>query len=155
MVCPNCGGGGVWQCWVAAMWVVVLGLCCGGAKIMRERERERERMWGERNNTKIMYRKATVTMHIYTVTVTLMHLCTVLHLLMWIFSGQNVWRERERERERESGEDRMWGERNNIKIMYRRVTATVHIYTVTVTLMHLCTILHLLMWVFFWLKCVK
>ena len=42
-----------------------------------------------------------------------------------------------------------------IKIMYRRVTVTMHIYTVTVALVHLCTILHLLMWVFFWSKCVK
>ena len=45
-------------------------------------------MWEERNNTKIMYRRATVTVHIcivYTVTVALMHLCTILHPLMWVF----------------------------------------------------------------------
>ena len=42
-----------------------------------------------------------------------------------------------------------------IKIMYRRATIIVHIYTVTVTLVHLCTILYPLMWVFIWSKCVK
>ena len=42
-----------------------------------------------------------------------------------------------------------------IKIMYRRATVTVHICTVTVAFVHLCTILHPLMWVFFWSKCVK
>ena len=54
-------------------------LCSG------ERESGREKVEEERNNTKIMYRRATVTVHIcivYTVTVTLMHLCTILHPLM-------------------------------------------------------------------------
>ena len=73
-----------WWCWVYV--VVVLGLFCGGAKIMSWRERERDsgedRMWGERNNTKIMYRRVTVTVHIYTVIVALVHLCTILHPLM-------------------------------------------------------------------------
>ena len=45
-------------------------------------------MWEERNNTKIMYRRATITVYIcivYTVTVALMHLYTILHPLMWVF----------------------------------------------------------------------
>ena len=39
---------------------------------------------------KIMYRRATITVHIYTVTVALVHLCTNLHPLMWVFFCQNV-----------------------------------------------------------------
>ena len=42
-------------------------------------------MWGEENNTKIMYRRSTVIVHICTVTVALVHLCTILHPLMWVF----------------------------------------------------------------------
>ena len=42
-----------------------------------------------------------------------------------------------------------------IKIMYRRVIVTMHTCTVTIALVHLCTILHPLMWVFFLSKCVK
>ena len=34
-------------------------------------------------------------------------------------------------------------------------TVTVHIYTVTVAIVHKCTILHPLMWVFFCSNCVK
>ena len=41
------------------------------------------------------------------------------------------------------------------KIMYRRATITVHICTFTVVFVYLCTILHPLMWLFFWSKCVK
>ena len=40
------------------------------------------------------------------------------------------------------------------KTLVCKVTVTVHICKVTVT-MHICTILQALMWVFFWLKCVK
>ena len=40
-----------------------------------------------------------------------------------------------------------------IKIMYRRAIVTVHM--VTVTLVHLCTISHPMIWVFFWSKYVK
>ena len=36
---------------------------------------------------KIMYRRATITVHICTVTVALVHLCTNLHPLMWVFFG--------------------------------------------------------------------
>ena len=39
--------------------------------------------------------------------------------------------------------------------MYTRVTVTMHICSVTIALLHICTILHPLMWVFFWLKYVK
>ena len=42
-----------------------------------------------------------------------------------------------------------------IKILNARTTVTVHICMVTVALVHLCTILHPLMWVFFCSKCVK
>ena len=42
-----------------------------------------------------------------------------------------------------------------IKIMYRRATVTVHICTVTVALVHLCTILYPPMWVFFLVKMCK
>ena len=38
-----------------------------------------------------------------------------------------------------------------IKIMYRRATVTVYIYTVTVAFAYLYTILHPLMWVFFFI----
>ena len=41
------------------------------------------------------------------------------------------------------------------KIIDRRATVTVHIYMVTVVIMHKCIILHPLMWVFFFPKCVK
>ena len=42
-----------------------------------------------------------------------------------------------------------------IKILNARAAITVHICTVIVAIVHLCTILHPLMWVFFWLKCVE
>ena len=77
---------------------------------------------------------------------------TSVHLLYIIFYINNFfmsWRERER------GEERMWGKINNTKILYRRAIITMHICTVTVALVYLYTILHPLMWVFFWSKCVK
>ena len=42
-----------------------------------------------------------------------------------------------------------------IKILHARAIVTVHICTFTIALVHLCTILHLLIWVFFCSKCVK
>ena len=39
----------------------------------------------KKKNTKILNARATVTMHICTVTVALVHLCTILHPLMWVF----------------------------------------------------------------------
>ena len=39
---------------------------------------------------------------------------------------------------------------DNIKIINRRATITVYICTVTVAIVHKCTILHPLIWVFFW-----
>ena len=42
-----------------------------------------------------------------------------------------------------------------IKILNARATVTVHIYMVIVAFVHLYTILHPLMWVFIWSKCVK
>ena len=47
------------------------------------REKKRVR-WREKNG-KILNAKATVTMHICTVTVAFMYLCTILHPLMWFF----------------------------------------------------------------------
>ena len=41
------------------------------------------------------------------------------------------------------------------KIINASATITVHICTVTVAIMHLCTFLHPLMWVFFWVKMCK
>ena len=41
------------------------------------------------------------------------------------------------------------------KIINASATVTVHICTVTVAMVHLCTFLHPLMLVFFWSKCVK
>ena len=41
----------------------------------------------------------------------------------------------------------------NTKIINARVTVTVHICMVIVTIVHLCIILHLLMWIFFGSKC--
>ena len=41
------------------------------------------------------------------------------------------------------------------KILNASATVTVHICMVTVAIMHKCTILHPLMWVFFEPKCVK
>ena len=43
----------------------------------------------------------------------------------------------------------------NTKILDAQPIVTVHICTVTVTLVHLCIILHLMMWIFFCSKCVK
>ena len=48
------------------------------------REKEREKI------IKILNIGATVTVHICMVTVTIVHLCTILHPLIWVFFGQNV-----------------------------------------------------------------
>ena len=84
--------GSVWWCWVAVMWVVVLGSCgwrwgLSIAEIMswREKVSGEQRMWGERNNIKIIYRRATITVHICTVTIALVYLYTILHPLMCVF----------------------------------------------------------------------
>ena len=44
----------------------------------------------EKKNTKILNVNVTVTMHICTVIVTLVHLYTILHPLKWVFFYQNV-----------------------------------------------------------------
>ena len=46
-------------------------------------------MWGEggRKNCKILNTKATVTVHICTVAIALVHKYTLLHPLMWVFFG--------------------------------------------------------------------
>ena len=41
---------------------------------------------------------------------------------------------------------------DNIKIIDGRTIVTVHICTVIVAIVHRCTFLHLLMWVFFWVQ---
>ena len=43
----------------------------------------------------------------------------------------------------------------NIKILNGSATVTVHICTVTVAIVHKCTIMHKLVWVFFSSNCVK
>ena len=43
----------------------------------------------------------------------------------------------------------------NIKILNGSATMTVHIRTVTVAIVHKCTIMHKLVWVFFSSNCVK
>ena len=47
------------------------------------------REWGEgeRKKCKILNTRATVTVHICMVTVALVHKCTSLHSLMWLFFG--------------------------------------------------------------------
>ena len=53
-------------------------------------------------------------------------------------------------------ERRREGEREkNNKIWYAHATVAVHIFTATVAIVHKCTILPQLMWVFFEQKCVK
>ena len=62
-------------------------------------------------------------------------------------------KERKKMRKTESNQRQ---EREKInKIINASATVTVHICTVTVAMVHLCTFLHPLMWVFFWSKCVK
>ena len=54
-----------------------------------------------------------------------------------------------RERENKKSESEI------IKILNAHTIVTVHICTVIVAIVHLCTILHPLKWVFFWSKYVK
>ena len=44
----------------------------------------------EKGERKKIDRRATVTMHICTDTVAIVHKCTILHPLMWVFFAQNV-----------------------------------------------------------------
>ena len=60
----------------------------------------------------------------------------------WVETESN---QRNREKEREK----------IIKLLNASVTVTVHICTVSIVIVHKYTILHPLMWVFFWPKCVK
>ena len=59
------------------------------ALVLKMEKREKKR-GAKLEIIKIMYRRATVTVHICMVTVTLVHLCKILHPLMWVFWGQNV-----------------------------------------------------------------
>ena len=62
---------------------------------------------------------------------------------------------RERKNEK-NGEQPKTREREKInKIINASATITVHICTVTAVILHLCTFLYLLMWMFFGSKCVK
>ena len=57
-------------------------------RLRATRETERRR---EKKIIKILNTSATVTMHICTVTVTIVHKCTILHLpILVFFWGQNV-----------------------------------------------------------------
>ena len=49
------------------------------ARATRDTERRREKTNKKINGS------ATITMHICTVTVAIVHKCTILHLLMWVF----------------------------------------------------------------------
>ena len=85
MVCPCCCGGGGWRYWVAVVvvgstvlqwwWLAVLGCCNSRLLLLGIKEWVREGLIrqerGERKIYKIIYRRATVTIQIYMVTVTL------------------------------------------------------------------------------------
>ena len=45
---------------------------------------------GERKKYKIINKRITITVYIYTITVTIVHKCIILHPLMWVFFAQNV-----------------------------------------------------------------
>ena len=67
----------------------------------------------------------------------------------WFDVDHGEWGERESESNRDQ-------ERENIvKILNAHAIVTVHICTVTIAIVHFCTTLHPLMWVFFYSKCVK
>ena len=55
----------------------------GSGSNQRYRKKEREK------TNKIINRSATVTVHICTVTVAIVHKCTILHPLMWVFFEPN------------------------------------------------------------------
>ena len=48
-------------------------------RVRATKDNEREKI------TKILNASATITVHIYTATETIVHLCIFLHSLMWIF----------------------------------------------------------------------
>ena len=77
----SCGdvGGGAEFVWLA------VGLSIAEIMGWRERVRGRENVRGEKKYIKIMYRKATVMVHICTVTITVLYICTLLQALMWVF----------------------------------------------------------------------
>ena len=56
---------------------------------MGERESNKARERREKKY-KIIDKRATVTVHICTVTVAIVNKCKILHSLMWIFFAQNV-----------------------------------------------------------------
>ena len=58
---------------------------------MRKNEKKGEHQRQEREKTnKIINASATVTVHICTVIVAIVHKCIILHPLMWVFFAQNV-----------------------------------------------------------------
>ena len=69
------------------------------------------------------------------------------------------WGEVRAKTKRESGESESESiakrEKKTNKILNGHLIVTVHICTVTVAIVHKCTILHSLMWVFFYSNCVK
>ena len=79
---------------------------------------------------------------------------SVLIVSMRLDWGTRDKREREVRVEAENERVR-WGERKKCKIINVRATVTLHICTVTVAIVHKCTILHPLMWGFFWVKMYK
>ena len=74
-------------CWVAVIVGKEREPEWGGESNQRERERKVERI----KNNKILNARATVIVHICTDTVAVVHLCTLLHLLMWVFFFFFFW----------------------------------------------------------------
>ena len=76
----------------------------------------------------------------------------------WEWEKKGEWGSSIRAGEWVESESNKAKEREKITIILNTsVTITVHIYTIAVAIVHLCTILHLLMWAFFFFlsKCVK
>ena len=80
----------VW-CWSARDWCQSAILEARGMRWEKTKEvrvggdREKKRGWERKKNTKIWYANATVAVHICTVTVAIVHKCTILPQLMWVF----------------------------------------------------------------------
>ena len=67
----------------------------------------------------------------------------------WFDVDHGEWGERESESNRDQEREKI------VKILNAHATITVHICMVTVAIVHLCTTLHPLIWVYICSKCVK
>ena len=68
------------------------------------------------------------------------------------YEDNKGWSQKEKREGKRSRDKR---EKKINKIINASAIVTVHICIFTVAIMHLCTFLHPLMWVFFWSKCVN